>query len=131
MKYVLIRSNTSKPFCRSAISLLETLIQEGYPLKVDTLSFQKIRIMWDIEVEVLENGANTNTALPMIISVYTSSTLHYDLINNPDYKWFLRHLKLHRIPESRYAVELASRNQKLIAFLSSQKKITEMQKSKP
>lgn len=129
-KYVLIRSNNTKPFNKSAVELIEALIQDGYLVKVDETSFQKIHITWDIEIEILEQSTKIDTTIPLVLSIYTAPALHYDLTTTADWKWFLKHVRQGQIPDKSCAVELSSRNQRLIAFLTSQKKILDMQKQK-
>lgn len=128
-KYVLIRSGSTNPLSTSAKKLLAKLFKLGFELKVDELSFQKILPQWNIPVEIVKECIYSPTILPVTICVYLTTTNHFDLICTKDFEWFLNHLEKEQIPDKLFFTLLTSRNQKLIAYLTAQRKISLLQKN--
>lgn len=121
---VIIQRIPNTPVSDELRELVHTLISKKIPLYSDRATVHKF-IAHGAAIQ--EIPLRPNLVLPLEVKIYFTASSHFALINNADFAWFQMHLKRNTLPSPRVTPLLRSRNQAMIAFLTSQKEVQKLQ----
>lgn len=118
----------NKLFSEACRRLLETLNRFGYEFMADeTLNLRQL-IGFDFVYDAVSVGESAESILPILIKVHPTQSSQITLVTEEDFTWFTGFVEANSLPKKTDRMLLASRNRALIAYLHSQREVSEMQR---